>query len=124
MKNVHKFSEQLIELATRLDDIGEAAEGKGGRRARASTRWLLLPTVGAGVYALLTSKSFGRQAKGVIDQAKTRASELPEDLMNRARGAKQQQPSRSGSRSGQNGSTRKRSTAKRASSARSSSSSH
>jgi hypothetical protein len=123
MKNVHKFSEQLIELATRLDDIGEAAEGKGGRRARASTRWLLLPTVGAGVYALLTSKSFGRQAKGVIDQAKTRASELPEDLMNRARGAKQQ-PSRSGSRSGQNGSTRKRSTAKRASSARSSSSSH
>jgi hypothetical protein len=119
MANIHKFSQRVIDLAERLEDMADAAEGKGARSGRSGTRWLVLPTVGAGVYALVTSKSLSRQAKGVVDQAKRRASELPEDLLNRARGATQKQPSRTATPSRQN-SSRRRSTRK-ASSARASS---
>ena len=122
MTNVHTFSERVIDLAERLEDIADAAAGKGARSGRSGMRWLLLPTVGAGVYALATNKSFVRQAKGVMDQAKRRASELPEDLLKHARATTQRQPSRSASRSGQNSSSRKGSTRK-PSSARASSSS-
>jgi hypothetical protein len=123
MTDVHKFSERVIDLAERLEDIADAAAGKGARSGRSGARWLLLPTVGAGVYALVTNKSFGRQAMGVIDEAKKRASDLPEDLLNRARATKQRQPSRSSNRSRQNASARRRSTRK-TTSARASSSSH
>jgi hypothetical protein len=122
MTDVHKFSERVIDLAERFEDIADAAAGKGARSGRSGARWLLLPTVGAGVYALVTNKSFGRQAMGVIDEAKKRASELPEDLLNRARATNQRQPSRSSNRR-QNGSPRRRSTRK-TTSARASSSSH
>jgi hypothetical protein len=122
MTDVHKFSERVIDLAERLEDIADAAAGKGARSGRSSARWLLLPTVGAGAYALITNKSIGRQAMGVIDEAKKRASELPEDLLNRARATKRRQPSRSANRR-QNGSPRRRSTRK-TTSARASSSSH
>jgi hypothetical protein len=118
MTNVHKFSERVIDFAERLEDVADAAAGKGARNGRGGTRWLLLPTVGAGVYALVTNKAFGRQAKGVMDEAKRRASELPDDLLKRARATTQPQRSRSG----QNSSSRKRSTRK-SSSARASSSS-
>jgi hypothetical protein len=37
------------------------------------------------LYALATSNAFSRQAKDVMDQAKSRASELPDDLMGRLR---------------------------------------
>jgi hypothetical protein len=122
MTNIHKFSERVIDLAERLEDVADAAAGRGARSGRSGTRWLLLPTVGAGVYALVTNKSFGRQAKGVMDQAKKRASELPEDLLKRARTTTQPQRSTSASRSGQNSSSRRGSTRK-SSSARASSSS-
>ncbi len=85
MADVHKFSEQIIDLAERLADVADAAKGKGIRRGSMGTRWLLLPAAGAGLYALATSGSFARQAKGVMDQAKTRASDLPDDLLSRVR---------------------------------------
>jgi hypothetical protein len=122
MTDVHTFSERVIDLAERLEDIADAAAGKGARSGRSGARWLVLPTVGAGVYALVTNKSFGRQAKGVIDEAKRRASDLPEDLLNRARTTTQRQRSRPASRSGQNGSSRRGSTRKSTSGRASSSS--
>jgi hypothetical protein len=112
--DVHKFSERVIDMAQRLEDVADAVQGKGHRRGGGvSTRWLLLPVAGAGLYALATNNSFGRHAKGVIDQAKTRASELPEDLLGRVR-----QTSRTQSTAAGNQGTRQRSSARRSSSRR------
>jgi hypothetical protein len=84
MAQIQKFSEQMVHAAERLADVADAAEGKGSRsRSRGGARWLLLPAVGAGAYALVTRASFQRQAKDVLQQAKERASELPEDLLGR-----------------------------------------
>ena len=77
---VHKFSEQVIDLAERLADVADAANGKGIRKGGAA-RWLLLPAAGAGLYAFAASGSLTRHAKGVANQAKERASDLPDDLM-------------------------------------------
>ena len=98
MADVHELSERVIDLAHRLEDVADAASGKGNRSGGGiSAKWLLLPAAGAGAYALITNNTVGRRAKGVIDQAKTRAAELPDDLMNRARQASRPQRSRSAS---------------------------
>jgi hypothetical protein len=55
----------------------------------------------------MTSNSVGRHAKGVLDQAKNRAAELPDDLMNRVRQTSQTQGTRS------NGGTTRRSSSPR-----------
>jgi len=102
MADVHKFSKQMIDLAERLDGVSDAAQGKGTGHGGPKTRWLLLPAAGAGLYALATSGSFARQAKDVVGQAKTRASELPDDLMSRIR----QTPQKSASGNGGQGSRR------------------
>ena len=81
----HKISDQMIDWAMRLENASDAAKGKAVRRRAPSARWLLLPATGAGLYALATSGAFSRQAKDVMDQARTRASELPDDLMGRIR---------------------------------------
>jgi hypothetical protein len=81
MASINKVSEQVIDLAERFADVADAAQGKGTRRRRAGARWLLLPAAGAGLYALATSGSFSRQAKSVVNQAKERASDLPEELV-------------------------------------------
>lgn len=84
MADMNKFSEQVIDLAERFADITDAAQGKGNRnRNSTGARWLIIPAAGAGLYALGASGSFKRSAKKVMSQAKERASELPEDLMNR-----------------------------------------
>jgi hypothetical protein len=103
MSGIHKFSSRVIDYAERLSDVADAAEGKhrNGSRAR---RWLLLPASGAALYALVKSDAFSRQAKGVVDEAKSKASELPEDLVARVR-----QTTSSSSSSGSNGSRRSRS---------------
>jgi len=88
MVDVNKFSERVIDLAERLADVSDAAKGKGVRRGSMSTRWVILPAAGAGLYALATSRAFSRRASGVIDEAKTRATDLPDDLMKRARNAR------------------------------------
>jgi hypothetical protein len=82
MADINKFAEQVIDLAERFADITDAAQGKGHRKG-VGARWLVLPAVGAGLYALGTNGSFTGKTKKVMNQAKARASELPDDLMNR-----------------------------------------
>jgi hypothetical protein len=128
MADVHNFSERVIDLAKRLQDVADAAEGKGNRGGGGiSAKWLLLPAAGAGLYALVTNNSVGRHAKGVVDQAKTRAAELPDDLMSRVSQASQPQPQPQRSRStagssrktsGAGSSRRKKSSARKSTSAR------
>jgi hypothetical protein len=83
MADVHKLSERVIDMAERTSAVADAAQGKGVRRRGIPTRWVLLPAAGAGLYALMTNRSFTRQAKNVMSQAKERASDLPEDLVDR-----------------------------------------
>jgi hypothetical protein len=117
---VHKFSEQVIDLAERLADVADAANGKGVRKGGA-TRWLILPAAGAGLYAFAASGSLTRHAKGVATQAKERASDLPDDLMGLVRQATRTSSSRKASSSSSNASRRRRTTssaARKTSSAR------
>jgi hypothetical protein len=114
MADAHKLSERMIDMARRFEDVVDAAEGKGNRGSRGiGTKWLLLPAAGAGLYALMTSNVVGRHAKGVLDQAKNRAAELPDDLMNRVRQTSQTQGARSNG-----GTTRRRSSPRRSNSTR------
>ena len=83
MADVHKLSERVIDLAERSSAVADAAQGQGVRRRGIPPRWILLPADGAGLYALMTNRSFTRQAKSVMHQAKERASDLPEDLVDR-----------------------------------------
>jgi hypothetical protein len=123
MPDINKFSEQMIVLAERLADVSDAAKGKGIRRRSMGTRWLLLPAAGAGIYALATNGGFAKHARGVVDGAKARASELPEDLMNRVRQAPQTSTSRSRPPNRrQTSPTRKSNSASKSTSARKSSS--
>jgi hypothetical protein len=107
MAGVHKFSEQVIDLAERLADVADAANGKGIRKG-GTTRWLILPAAGAGVYALATSGSLTRYAKGAVNQAKARASELPDELLGLVRQASQTSSSRRTTSSSGNGGKRRR----------------
>jgi len=123
MADAHKLSERVIDLAQRFDDVVDAAEGKGNRGSGGiSTKWLLLPAAGAGLYALMTSNSVGRHAKGVLDQAKSRAAELPDDLMNRVRQTSQAQGTPSNGSTTKRPSSPRRSNSTRKSSARKSTS--
>ena len=112
MASIHKLSEQMIDMAERLDNVADAAKGKGARRRTLASRWLLLPAAGAGLYALATSRSFTRQAKDVVDQAKSRASDLPDDLRSRIHEASQRSTAGNGSRR-QSSSARRTSTARK-----------
>ncbi len=84
MAGIQRLSSRVIDYAERAALMADAAEGKGRNRGR-MTRWLLLPASGAALYALVRSDSFSRQAKEVVDEAKTRATELPDDLVARVR---------------------------------------
>jgi hypothetical protein len=83
MADVHELSERVIDFAERTSAVADAAQGKKVRRRGMPARWFLLPVTGAGLYALITNRSFTRQAKNVMNQAKERASDLPEDLVDR-----------------------------------------
>jgi hypothetical protein len=102
---IQKLSAQVIDYAERVSEIADVAQGKHQRAGR-TTRWLVLPASGAALYALIKSDSFSRQAKDVMDEAKSRASELPEDLLTRVR---QSASSKNGSQSSSS-TTRSRST--------------
>ena len=105
MGTVHKFSEQVIDLAERLADVADAANGKGIRKGGV-THWMILPAAGAGLYALATSGSLSRRAKGVVNQAKARASVMPDELLGLVRQASK---TSSGRKTGaRNGSKRRR----------------
>ena len=98
MNGIHKFSAQVIDYAERLSDVADAAQGKNHshRHSASAKRWLLLPASGAALYALVKSDSFSRQAKDVMDDAKTRAAELPEELIGLVRQTTERSPSRNG----------------------------
>ena len=83
MADIYKFSDRVIDLGERLGDVADAIRGKGNRKGKAVGRWLILPAAGAGLYALAANGSLTRQAKSVINQAKVRASDLPDELVGR-----------------------------------------
>jgi hypothetical protein len=110
MASITKLSEQMVNLAERFENVTHAAQG-GSRNRGLRARWLVLPAAGAGLYALATSGAFARQAKSVVTQAKDRASDLPEELLNRV------QQSNSGAKNGRRSS--RTSTRRKTSSSRS-----
>jgi hypothetical protein len=118
MADVHEFSERVIDLAERTSAVADAAQGKKGGRRGIPTGWLLLPAAGAGLYALMTNRSFTRQAKNVMTQAKERASDLPEDLADRVQQATGQTSNSSSSRSSTRKSARRSNQRRKTTSAR------
>jgi hypothetical protein len=110
MAAIQKVSAQMIDYAERLSGMADAAEGKPPRRG-AMRRWIVLPASGAALYALVRSDFFSRQAKDVIDEARSRASELPDDLVTRIRETVAEPSTGNGSPSSKR-STRARSTRK------------
>jgi hypothetical protein len=80
MAGIHEFSEKVIDYATRLSDVADAAQGRR-RSGGAVLRWTVLPASGAALLALVRSDFFARQAKEVVNEAKALASDLPDDLM-------------------------------------------
>ena len=84
MADVHKLSEQVIDYAERAANVADAAKGKG-KGDGSGARWLILPAAGAALYAFVKSDFFSRGAKVVADEAKSRASDLPDDLMKAVR---------------------------------------
>jgi hypothetical protein len=118
MADMQKLSKQMVEYAERFADITDAAKGRGRSHSGGGTRWLILPAAGAGLYALFTSK----RTKGVIEEAKARASDLPEDLVNRVRQTSQSSGGRTSKRTSQNGSASRSQTRRKTSSRKSTSS--
>jgi hypothetical protein len=110
MATIQKFSAQVIDYAERLSGMADVAQGKHHRRDTMG-RWIALPASGAAIYALVRSDFFSRQAKDVIDEAKSRASELPDDLMTRIRETVEEPATDNAARSSKR-STRARSTRK------------
>jgi hypothetical protein len=122
MASIHKFSDQMIDYAERLSGMADAAQGKGTRRRGSGTRLLMLPAAGAGLFALIRSDFFSRQAKGVVEEAKTRASDLPDDLLSHVRETSQKSRRSGAQRSSQTSSARKTGSARRTKAARKTSS--
>jgi hypothetical protein len=117
MSRIHKFSDQLVDYGERLSKMADAAEGKHRHTGRRIRGWVILPAAGAGLYALVRSDFFSRQAREVVDEAKSRAADLPDDLMTRVHEATNgapSGPSRSGRRNSQPASRRKSASAGKA----------
>jgi hypothetical protein len=114
MADIHKFSRQVIDLAERLEDMADAAKGKGRRGTTMTTRFFFLPAAGAALYAFAKSEFVTKQTKGVVNGAKSRASELPSDLLNAVRQTQKTSQNASSSSTGQrsNRSGRKRASRK------------
>jgi hypothetical protein len=109
MSRVHTFSSQVIDYAERLSEMADAAEGK--RRGKRGRELVVLPAVGAAIYALAKSDFFSRQAKSVAGEAKSVAAELQDDLMARVRQVSTTPVSSgNGSTGGRSSSSRKRTT--------------
>jgi hypothetical protein len=85
MAQVQKLATRMSEYAERVSRVADAAEGKRPREKGRLRRWVVLPAAGATIYAVVRSDFFTRQAKDIVGEAKTRASELPDDLVARVR---------------------------------------
>lgn len=126
MAGIQRLSSQVIDYAKRLSEMADAAEGKHQQTNTKMTRWVLLPASGAALYALVRSDYFSRRAKDVVGEAKTKAAELPDDLMARVRQSTQQPPSKNvpqrrtgtGTSRTRSGATRKRTSPRKRTSAR------
>jgi hypothetical protein len=123
MASMDKLSQQLIEVAERVADVNDAAKGRGLRHRGTPTRWVMLPALGAGLYALGTRVSISRHAKSVLDQAKDRASDLPQDLLGRVQETtgetnRRSKTSSSGRSNGNRPKSRARSTSRKKTTAR------
>jgi hypothetical protein len=105
------ISGRVVDLGERLADVGDAAHGSSGRGGMRIARWILLPAAGAAAYAFARNETVARQTKEVVDEAKTRASELPNDLLKNV-----QSSSGSASKGSASRSRTKRSTSSRRSS--------
>ena len=112
MGTIQKLSSQVIDYAERVSQMADVAQGKHQQRSGLTTRWLLLPASGAALYALVKSDAFSRPAKEVMDEAKARASELPDDLLSMVRQSTSGAPSRNGSSTSSSASTPRKSTRK------------
>jgi hypothetical protein len=110
MADVTKMSDRVIEYAERASAMAEAAQGKKSIRSRGLGRWLLLPAAGAGLYAMVRSGAVSRRARGAVNEAMTKAAELPDDLLSRVRQTPRRSTQRSASR---NGATRRQATSAR-----------
>jgi hypothetical protein len=97
MAGIQRLSSHVIDYAERLSNMADAAEGKHRHSGGTMGRWVVLPATGAALYALVQSDFFSRRAKGVVDEAKTRASELPDELVARVRQTTARTSSQSGS---------------------------
>jgi hypothetical protein len=97
MAGIQRFSSQVIDYAERLSEMADAAEGKHQQTNSKMSRWVLLPASGAALYALVRSDFFSQRAKDVMGEAKTLASELPDDLMARVKQSGQRTSSQNGS---------------------------
>jgi hypothetical protein len=97
----HGLSKSIVDVGERLANVSDAAKGKGRGRVGSTSRWLLLPAAGAGLYAVARSEFVAKQTKEMVDEAKTLATELPNDLMNSVRQTSQtsQRSRRSATRS-------------------------
>ena len=115
MGTIQKLSSQVIDYAERVSQMADVAQGKHQQRSGLTTRWLLLPASGAALYALVKSDAFSRPAKEVMDEAKARASELPDDLLSMVRQSTNGAPSQNGSATSSSASTPRKSTRKPAS---------
>jgi hypothetical protein len=83
--DVHEFSDRVIDLAERLSNVADAAAGNHKADGMVAKRWLLLPAAGAVLYAVAKSDFVTSRAKGALDGATTRASELQDDLLETVR---------------------------------------
>jgi hypothetical protein len=80
MSAIQEFSEKVIDYAERLSEMADAAQGKR-RSGYGVARRVILPASGAALVALVRSDFFARQAREALKDAKTLASDLPDDLM-------------------------------------------
>jgi hypothetical protein len=110
--DVQAFAQRVIDLAERLSDVADAATGKRRRHPSAVTRWLVLPATGAGLYALAKSDFLSQQAKIVVEEARTLASELPDDLVTSVRQASQSPTKSSSSATGNSSASARRRTSR------------
>jgi hypothetical protein len=88
MADFDKISQQVGEVAGRVADVADAAQGKRSKGGGGG-RWLLLPAAGAVVYAAVKSwPDLARKAKDLGRQAGEKAPELLDvDLVGRVKEA-------------------------------------
>jgi hypothetical protein len=85
MADLHKFSKQIADVAERLADVADAANGHRQRRSGAM-RWVVLPLAGAMAYAAAKKGLKGSaRAKEVAKEAMRTPEQPDSDLLGRVK---------------------------------------